>query len=71
VKDKLVEPNEWFTMDIITEGKHITIWVNDKKVVDFVDQNRTYTSGNFALQQSGAGTVARFRKIQIKELPKQ
>jgi choice-of-anchor C domain-containing protein len=69
VKDKLVEPNEWFTMDLIAEGQHITILLNGKKVVDVVDQKRTYTNGNLALQQSGVGTVVRFRKIQIKELP--
>jgi hypothetical protein len=43
--------------------------VNGKTTVDFVDDKNTYKKGHFALQQHNPGTVVKFRKIAIKELP--
>jgi hypothetical protein len=34
-----------------------------------VDEKNTYTEGHFALQQHGPGTVVKFRKVEVKELP--
>jgi hypothetical protein len=56
-------------MEVMAQGQHVTILLNGEKVVDFVDRKGTYTRGHFALQQSGPGTVVRFRKIEIQELP--
>ena len=77
IKEMLVKPDEWFTQEVIAKGNHIIIKVNDKKTVDFVDQNNTYKRGHFALQQHGAikekgkeyETVLHVRKIEVKELP--
>jgi Domain of Unknown Function (DUF1080) len=69
VTDILVKPDEWFTQEVIADGNHIIIKVNDKTVVDFKDEKNTYTKGHFALQQHNQGSVVKFRKIEVKELP--
>ncbi|HEY7326128.1 MAG TPA: family 16 glycoside hydrolase [Gemmataceae bacterium] len=61
------KPNEWFTMDVIADGNHIVIKVNDKITADYRDDKRLYTGGHIALQQIDAATVVEFRKIEIKE----
>jgi hypothetical protein len=66
VPDQLHKPGEWFTLEVIAEGEHLVIRVNDKKVVDVIAA--TYRKGHFALQQHDPGTVVEFRKIEIKEL---
>jgi hypothetical protein len=62
----LVSPNEWFTMDVIAQGEHIIIKVNDKTTVDTMERGRRLTAGHFALQDH-TGLVY-FRKIEVKEL---
>ena len=63
------KPDEWFTQEVIADGNHITIQVNGKITVDFRDPNNTYTKGHFALQGHDPGSVMKFRKVQVKELP--
>lgn len=69
VREMLVPPNEWFTQEVIARGNHIIIKVNGKTTVDFVDPKNTYARGHFALQQHDPGTVVKFRKIEVIELP--
>lgn len=69
VKEMLVKPDEWFTQEVIAEGNHIVIKVNDKVTVDFVDGSNTYRMGRFALQNHHQGNVVRFRRIEVQELP--
>jgi hypothetical protein len=64
------KPDEWFTQEVIAEGNHIIIKVNGKTTVDFKDPNSTYLKGHFALQGHNLGTVVKFRKIEVIELPK-
>lgn len=64
-----IKPDEWFTQEVIAVGNHIIIKVNGKTTVDFVDKNNTYMKGHFALQQHDPGTVVKFRKVEVKELP--
>jgi hypothetical protein len=63
------KPDEWFTQEVTAIGNHITIKVNGKVTVDFTDKNNTYKTGHFALQGHDPGTVVKFRKIEVKELP--
>jgi hypothetical protein len=70
----LVEPDEWFTLEILARGNRIVIKVNGQITVDFVDKDSTYRKGHLALKaMSDEGvnqtTVVQFRKIEIKELP--
>ncbi len=69
VYERLHQPDEWFTQEVTAIGSHIVIKVNGKKTVDYVDENNTYPKGHFALQQHDPGTVVKFRKIEVKELP--
>jgi hypothetical protein len=71
IKEMLVKPNEWFTQEVTAVGNHIVIKVNGKVTVDthITDPKRTYTKGHFALQQHDPGSVVKFRKIEVKELP--
>ena len=64
------KPDEWFTQEVIAEGNHIIIKVNGKTTVDWRDpsENR-YKKGHFALQGHDPGTVVKFRKVEVKELP--
>jgi hypothetical protein len=69
VKEILVKPNEWFTQEVIADGDHIIIKVNGKVTVDIHDPDKKFTKGHFALQQHHDGSIVKFRKIEIKELP--
>ena len=69
VREQLHKPDEWFTQEVIADDNHIVIKVNGKTTVDFVDQNRTSMKGRFALQQHNLGSVVKFRKIEVIELP--
>lgn len=69
IHEKLHKPDEWFTQEVIARGNHIIIKVNGKVTVDYVDRHNTYTKGHFALQQHDPGTVVKFRKVEVKELP--
>ncbi|WP_422929442.1 3-keto-disaccharide hydrolase [Singulisphaera sp. PoT] len=69
VKEQLVPPDTWFTQEIEAVGNHITIKVNGKKVVDFVDEKNTYTKGHFAFQQHDPGSQVDIRKVEVQELP--
>jgi hypothetical protein len=71
VKEMLVKPDEWFTQEVIADGNHIVIQVNGKETVNtrITDPKRLYTKGHFALQQHNPGSVVKFRKIEVLELP--
>lgn len=69
IKERLVEPDEWFTQEVDAKGNHIIIKVNGKTTVDFVDQKNTYKKGHFALQGHDPGTVVKYRKVEVIELP--
>ncbi len=71
IKEMLVKPDEWFTQEVTAIGNHIVIKVNGKTTVDYkvTDPKKTYSKGHFALQQHDPGTVVKFRKIEIQELP--
>lgn len=71
-KTALHKPDEWFTMEVLAQGPHIVIRVNDQTTADFVDANDSkdrFRRGHLALQVWPPNSVVRFRKIEIKELP--
>ncbi|HTK77522.1 MAG TPA: family 16 glycoside hydrolase, partial [Gemmataceae bacterium] len=69
VTSDLVKSNTWFTLQVIAQGNRIIIKVDGKTAVDFVDEASRYKKGHFALQVERPGTIAQFRKIEVKELP--
>jgi len=70
ILDMLVPPDTWFTQHIVADGNHIQIFVNDKKVVDYVDEKNTYTKGYLALQQHNKGSVVMFKDLMFKPIVK-
>jgi hypothetical protein len=74
ITDRLVEPDTWFTQEVIAEGPHIQILVDGKKVVDYVDEKNTYKKGAFAIQQhppisGGPDSEITVKKVEVIELP--
>src|SRR5262249_3207555 len=63
------KPNEWFIQEVIAVGPKITILVNGKQTVEFIDPENRFKKGHFALQGHDPGTVVKFKKVEVKELP--
>lgn len=71
--------NEWFTMEIIVEGKHIVTKVNGKVIEDYTEPEkaqppknhpgRVIAHGTFAIQGHDPGSKVLYRKIEVKPLP--
>ena len=70
VTEMLVPPNTWFTQEVTAVGNHITIKVNGKTTVDYVDAKNSHAKGHFAFQQHNLGSEVWIRNVQVKELPK-
>lgn len=69
LKDAPHKPDEWFTQEVTAKGNHIVIMVNGKKTVDYKDEKNTHSKGHFALQGHDPGTVVKFKRIEVIELP--
>lgn len=69
VKEQLIPDDTWWTQDVIANGNHIIIKVNDKVVVDYVDEKNTYQKGFLALQQHNNGSVVEYRNLMMRALP--
>jgi hypothetical protein len=79
VKEAPAKDNEWFTQDIIVQGKHVTIKVNGKTTVDYTEPEnpqrpkdmagRLISSGTFALQGHDPKSKVFFKNIMVKALP--
>jgi hypothetical protein len=80
VKDNMVAPakdNEWYTQEIIVEGKKVTLKVNGKTITEYVepdgqkagkDFDRVLGEGTFALQAHDPGSKVFFKNIQVMRL---
>ena len=78
VKDTFVKDNEWYTEYVKVEGKHITIKINDKVVVDYEEtdvdkregemKNRFLKQGTFALQAHDPKSVVYYKDFQVRPL---
>ena len=78
VNRQMIPDNTWWTQHIIVQGKHITIKVDGKTVVDYTeaddaqagaDFDRVIAAGTFALQGHDPGSTVHFRNIRAKKLP--
>lgn len=78
VKEVYVKDNEWYTESVTVKDKHVTIRINDKTVVDYVEpdhvqreagmEERVLSSGTFALQGHDPKSKVYFRNIMVKPL---
>jgi hypothetical protein len=68
--------NEWWKQTIIVKGKNITVKINGKTVMDYVEPEgvtggRRVSCGSFALQAHDPRSVTYYRNIRVKPLPDQ
>ena len=78
VKEQLVPDNEWYTEHIIVDGKHVTVKINGKTVVDYTepddlerkegDEKRRLSSGTVALQGHDPDSKVYYKDIMVKPL---
>jgi hypothetical protein len=70
--------NEWFTMTVVADGKHIATWVNGYQTVDWTDDRKENDNprngyraakGPLSIQGHDPTTDLLFRNIRIAELP--
>jgi serine/threonine protein kinase len=61
-------PDQWFTLEVFAHGPNLRVLVNGQAVAEYSDDEEEYEEGHIALQALDAGTVVRFRKIEIREL---
>ena len=79
VKEVSVKDNEWYTEQVIVQGKRVIIKVNDKTVVDYTEPEnvkrsagelgRVISSGTFALQAHDPKSIVYFKDIMVRSLP--
>jgi Domain of Unknown Function (DUF1080) len=79
IKEVYVPDNEWFSMDITVQGKHIVVKLNDKVVMDYIEpdnvqrdkgsEQRVLSSGTFALQGHDPNSLTYFKNIMVMPLP--
>jgi hypothetical protein len=79
VKEVYVKDDEWFTEYIKVEGKKITVKLNDKTVVEYIepdnvkrpdgDEGHILNGGTFALQGHDPKSKVYFKNIMVKLLP--
>ena len=79
VREVYVQDNVWFTEHIIVQGKKITIKINDKTVVEYIEPDnfvlaknhagRLVSKGTFAFQGHDPKSVVFFKDIMVKSLP--
>jgi hypothetical protein len=79
VKETYVKDNEWYTEEIMVQGKKVTIKINDKVVNEYTEPDnvnrpkdmadRKIGSGTFALQGHDPKSKVYFKDIMVKVLP--
>ena len=63
-----MNPDEWFTEEVIADSNHIVIRVNGKTAIDLVDKKNRQTRGHLAIQHLNPATVIQVRKAEVKRL---
>jgi len=79
VREVYVKDNEWYTEYIKVEGKRITVKINDKTVVDYLEpegveknsdrKEKRLSSGTFALQGHDPASKVYFKEVWVRPLP--
>ena len=62
-----IKVGEWFKFEVVAKGPRIQVFVKDKKVVDYVDVEKTFSTGSIGFGCRPGSTVV-FRKIELKDL---
>ena len=75
IRDSAAVDNEWFTQNIIVDGRLVTIEVNGKTVLQYgIPEDgriaRRLSSGTFALQGHDPGSTVYYKNIMVRPLYK-
>src|SRR5262249_14140637 len=57
-----------FPLEVIAQGNHLVVKVDNKVMADCVDEKRAFSRGHVTLEAVHGATVVEFRKVEIKEL---
>ena len=77
VTEPAAKDNEWYTQEIIVQGKQVTLKVNGKTLVEYTepegqqpgkDFTRVLDEGTFALQAHDPGSKVYFKNLLVKRL---
>lgn len=78
VKETYAKEGQWFTESIRVQGKHVTVRLNNKTVVDYTEPDsvaqtvaiggRRIGSGTFALQGHDPNSLVYFKNIRVRAL---
>jgi hypothetical protein len=76
---QLVNDGDWFNMRIKVIANHVEVFVNEVKVVDYIQpdkpwrseehKNRLLGEGTFALQAHDENSTAMYRSVKVRRLP--
>lgn len=79
VADPGIKDDEWYTQEIIVNGRHVVLKINGKTMTDYTepenkkafsdDFDRRLGEGTFALQAHDPQSVVYFKNIAVKRLP--
>jgi len=79
VREVYVKDSVWYTERIKVKGKHISVFINNKQVVDYTEpeevkrdkgmEGRLISSGTFALQGHDPKSKVFYKNIMVKVLP--
>jgi len=81
VTEAPAKDDEWFKYEIVVQGNHVVIKINDKVTADYtenpeelakdrsIEPGRRVGEGTFALQAHDPGSTVMYRNIRVKRLP--
>ncbi len=78
-RKQAAKDDEWFTMTVVVDGRHIATWVNGVQMVDWTDNRPAKANpregcrlekGAISLQGHDATTDVDFRNLRLAELPR-
>ena len=74
---RAAEDNKWYTQEIMVKGNTVTVLIDGKKMLEYVEPagavagkefERKLSQGTFALQAHDPGSVVRYKNIRVKKL---
>jgi hypothetical protein len=77
VSNPPAKDNQWYTHHVVVKGKHVTVAINGKQVVDYTEAadvsfkgwpGRKLSSGTFAIQGHDPKSVVYFKDIKVKPI---
>ncbi|MBK6391512.1 MAG: DUF1080 domain-containing protein [Saprospiraceae bacterium] len=73
VYKSFVEDNEWYETRALVEGKHVQIWLNGLKTVDYTEPDdfngKKLSSGTFCLQGHDSLSKMQYKSFKVRRLP--